>query len=98
LRNKGVNGRKAEVELDKVGITVNRNMIPGDPEKPWRTSGIRIGTPAVTTRGFRESEMVVVAELVDRALSNLENGSELAAVRRGVSELTARFPLAEGVA
>ena len=98
LRNKGVNGRKAEVELDKVGITVNRNMIPGDPEKPWRTSGIRIGTPAVTTRGFREPEMEITADLVDRALSNLTNTSELEAVRREVSELTARFPLMDGVA
>ena len=98
LRNKGLTGRKAEVELDKVGITVNRNMIPGDPEKPWRTSGIRIGTPAITTRGFREPEMDVVADLVDRALSNLDNESELAAVRRDVSQLTARFPLVQGVA
>jgi glycine hydroxymethyltransferase len=98
LRNKGVNGRKAEVELDKVGITVNRNMIPGDPEKPWRTSGIRIGTPAVTTRGFREPEMDVVAGLVDRALSELDNESELAAVGRDVRALTERFPLADGVA
>ena len=98
LRNKGVTGRKAEVELDKVWITVNRNMIPGDPEKPWRTSGIRIGTPAVTTRGFREPEMDVIAELVDRAISNLDNEPVLESVRRDVQELTSRFPLVDGVA
>src|SRR5205085_9713512 len=98
LRPKGVTGRKAEVELDKVGITVNRNMIPGDPEKPWRTSGIRIGSPAVTTRGFREAEMRTVAQLVDRALSNLENEAALAEVRRDVQALTSRFPLVNGVA
>jgi glycine hydroxymethyltransferase len=98
LRTKGVTGRKAEVELDKVGITVNRNMIPGDPEKPWRTSGIRIGSPAVTTRGFRETEMKTVAELIDRALANLENEPVLLEVRREVSALTARFPLTDGIA
>ena len=98
LRPKQVTGRKAEVELDKVGITVNRNMIPGDPEKPWRTSGIRIGTPAVTTRGFREPEMRQVAELLDRTLSNLGNDKVLASVRQDVWALTARFPLVDGVA
>jgi glycine hydroxymethyltransferase len=98
VRGKGVTGRKAEVELDKVGITVNRNMIPGDPEKPWRTSGIRIGTPAVTTRGFREPEMHEVADLLDRALSNLEDEVALGRVRRDVVALTARFPMPDGIA
>jgi len=98
LRPKRVTGRKAEVVLDRVGITVNRNMIPGDPEKPWNTSGIRIGTPAVTTRGFREPEMEAVAGLVDRALSHLDDEAEQQAVRRGVRELTSRYPLVHGVA
>ncbi len=98
LRAKGVTGRKAEVALDEVGITVNRNMIPGDPEKPWRTSGIRIGTPAVTTRGFREPEMEIVAGLVDRSLSNLDDASVQDSVRREVRALTSRFPLTDGIA
>lgn len=98
LRAKGVTGRKAEVELDKVGITVNRNMIPGDPEKPWRTSGIRVGTPAVTTRGFREPEMIEIAQLLDRALTHLDDPAALDSVRADVSRLTARFPMPEGIA
>lgn len=98
LRPKGITGRKAEIALDKVGITVNRNMIPGDPEKPWNTSGIRVGTPAVTTRGFREPEMEMVAELIDRSLSHLEEEAVQESVRRDVRALTARFPLVDGIA
>ncbi|HXG25094.1 MAG TPA: serine hydroxymethyltransferase [Chthonomonadales bacterium] len=98
LRPKGITGRKAEIALDKVGITVNRNMIPGDPEKPWNTSGIRVGTPAVTTRGFREPEMEIVAELIDRSLSHLEEEAVQESVRRDVHALTARFPLVDGIA
>jgi glycine hydroxymethyltransferase len=98
LRPKRLTGRKAEVALDKVGITVNRNMIPGDPEKPWNTSGIRVGTPAVTTRGFREPEMEKVAELIDRSLSHLEEEAVQESVRQDVRALTARFPLIDGIA
>lgn len=98
LRNKKVTGRKAEVALDKVGITVNRNMIPNDPEKPWNTSGIRIGTPAVTTRGFQEPEMQVIADLLNRALTHLDDQTALDAIHHEVRSLTARFPLTNGVA
>jgi len=98
VRVKGLTGRKSEVLLDSVGITVNRNMIPGDPEKPWVTSGIRVGTPAVTTRGFREEEMRTVAELLDRALDGAGDDAVLDSVRADVRALTARFPLADGVA
>jgi glycine hydroxymethyltransferase len=98
LRPKGVTGRKAEVMLDKVGITVNRNMIPGDPEKPYITSGIRIGTPAVTTRGFREAEVEMVAELIDRSLSQLDDEATQRQVREEVRNLTSRFPLSDGIA
>ncbi len=98
LRPKGVTGRKAEVMLDKVGITVNRNMIPGDPEKPYVTSGIRIGTPAVTTRGFREAEVEMVAELIDRSLSQLDDEATQRQVREEVRNLTSRFPLSDGIA
>lgn len=98
LRPKGVTGRKAEVMLDKVGITVNRNMIPGDPEKPYVTSGIRIGTPAVTTRGFREAEVEMVAALIDRSLSHLDDEATQRQVREEVHNLTSRFPLSDGIA
>jgi glycine hydroxymethyltransferase len=98
LRAKGVNGRQAEVVLDEVAITVNRNMIPGDPEKPWITSGIRVGTPAVTTRGFLEPDMDTIADLIDRSLSNLEDKSIQASVREEVGALTGKFPMPDGIA
>ena len=97
LRAKKVTGRKAELALDKVAITVNRNMIPGDPEKPWIASGIRVGTPAATTRGFREAEMAEIASLLDRTLSRLDDQAERNAVRERVRDLTARFPMPEGI-
>lgn len=98
MRPKKITGRKTEVLLDSVGITVNRNMIPGDPEKPWVASGVRLGTPAVTTRGFREAEMEVVAELLDRAVTNPKDETVLRQVAREVRELTARFPMPDGIA
>ncbi|MCX6360292.1 MAG: serine hydroxymethyltransferase [Armatimonadetes bacterium] len=93
LRPKGSTGRAAEVALDAVGITVNRNMIPGDPAKPWVTSGIRIGSPAVTSRGFTEAEMAETGRLVDRCISHPGDEAVLAEVRADVRSLTARFPL-----
>jgi glycine hydroxymethyltransferase len=97
LRSKDVTGRKAEVALDKVGITVNRNMIPGDPEKPWVTSGIRVGTPAVTTRGLGPPEMHIIADLLDRALLHRTDPAAREALRREVRALTSQFPLTCGV-
>jgi len=93
LRPKGITGRKAEHVLDQVGITVNKNAIPNDPEKPFVTSGIRIGTPAVSTRGMGEAEMEQIADLIDRALGARDDAAKLAAIRSEVYELTARFPL-----
>ena len=93
LRPKGSSGRAAEVALDAVGITVNRNMIPGDPAKPWVTSGIRIGSPAVTSRGFTVDAMVETGRLVDRCISNPGDEAVLAEVRADARALTARFPL-----
>ncbi len=97
MRPKGITGRKSETTLDKAGITVNRNMIPGDPEKPWVASGIRLGTPAVTTRGFKEAEMRTVAELLDRAVTQADDAAAIEAVRADVRALTARFPLDAGL-
>ena len=95
LTPKGITGRDAEVALDKVGITVNKNGIPFDTRKPTVTSGIRIGTPAVTTRGMKEGDMKVIASLIDRCLSNTGDETAQAKVAAEVKELTGRFPFYE---
>jgi glycine hydroxymethyltransferase len=97
LRPQGLTGRTAQTKLDTVNITTNKNAIPYDAEKPWVTSGIRLGSPAVTTRGFREAEMDQVAELLHRALTNINDEATLESVRRDVRALTARFPMTDGV-
>lgn len=93
LRPKSMTGKVAEKALDKAGITVNKNKIPFDPEKPFVTSGIRVGTPAVTSRGMKEEAMARVGELIGEALSDPENDEHLEAVRGKVKELTAKYPL-----
>ena len=93
LTAKGVTGKDAQEALDRAWITVNKNGIPFDTKGPMTTSGIRLGTPAVTTRGMGEAEMGQIATLIDRVLTNLGNGSVEAAVRGEVQELTNRFPL-----
>jgi glycine hydroxymethyltransferase len=92
LRPKGLTGKEAEKLLDQAAITVNKNTIPGDPQSPFVTSGIRIGTPAVTTRGFTEAEMVRMARLIDDVLTK-RDASTIARVKRQVRELTELFPL-----
>jgi glycine hydroxymethyltransferase len=91
--DRDVTGKQAQEALDRAWITVNKNAIPFDTRGPMVTSGIRLGTPAVTTRGMREPEMVQIAELVDRVLSNVGSSAVEMAVRGEVQELTARFPL-----
>lgn len=93
LRPKGVTGKAAEEALDIAGITVNKNTIPFDPEKPFVASGIRLGTPALTTRGMKESDMKVIAEFIDRAIVNIGNEEEIENVKRDVAQFTANFPL-----
>jgi glycine hydroxymethyltransferase len=93
LTPRGVTGRDAQETLDRAFITVNKNGIPFDTKGPMVTSGIRIGTPAVTTRGMKEPEMARIAELIDRVLSRPGDGAVEAAVRSQVQELTAQFPL-----
>ncbi|MEO7966689.1 MAG: serine hydroxymethyltransferase, partial [Gemmatimonadaceae bacterium] len=93
LRNKGLTGKLAEQVLDKAAITVNKNTVPRETQSPFVTSGIRIGTPAVTTRGLREDDMLRVAVLIDRVLSAPTDDSVIASVRSEVKELTASFPL-----
>ena len=93
LRPKGITGKAAEGALGKAGITVNKNMIPFDPEKPMVTSGIRVGTPALTTRGMKEAEMAVVGRLIVEALENASDDAALARVHGQVKELCRGFPL-----
>jgi len=90
---KGITGKIAEKALDKAAITVNKNMIPDDTRSPFDPSGIRLGTPALTTRGMKEPEMEIVAEMIERVLMNHENEEVLAQVRKEVKELTEKFPL-----
>jgi len=90
---KGLTGKVAEKALDKAGITVNKNTIPFDTNSPMVASGIRLGTPALTTRGMKEDEMRQVAKLISRALHAVENETELAAVKREVRTMCERFPL-----
>lgn len=89
----GVNGTEAEQLLDDVGITVNKNAIPFDPLPPNTASGIRVGTPATTTRGFGSAEMRRVGELIVRTLRERDDEFALDAVRREVKEICARFPV-----
>ena len=91
LRNKGITGREAEKALEEAGITVNKNAIPFDPQKPMITSGIRIGTPAVTTRGMKEKEMEEIGEMIDLVLSNTKEQEIKEEVRERVEELCEKF-------
>jgi glycine hydroxymethyltransferase len=92
VRNKNITGKAAEKALDHAGITVNKNTIPNDPQSPFVTSGLRVGTPAVTTRGMNPETMKAIAALIDQALSDPENQSNLAAVKAKVNEICNRFP------
>ena len=91
----GLTGKVAEAVLDRVAITCNKNTIPFDTEKPFVTSGIRLGTPAVTTRGFKEAEMIELAGYIAEALKYHEDEEKLAQIRQSVLGLTGRFPLYE---
>lgn len=91
LTNKDITGKDYEKLLDSIGITVNKNCIPFDPRSPFITSGIRVGTAAVTTRGFGEEEMIAIADLMDSAIKNKE--SDLTNLREKVRSITSKFPL-----
>ncbi len=98
LRNKNITGKVAEKALDLAGITVNKNTVPKETQSPFVTSGIRIGTPAVTTRGMKEPEMELIAKLIDRVVSGADDSSITSAVKEEVRDLTSRFPLYPSVA
>lgn len=93
VKSKGFTGKQVQIYLDEVKITVNKNMIPFDQETAFNASGIRIGTPAVTTRGMKENEMIEIAKLIDQTLKAPEDHSNLERVRKEISALTKRFPL-----
>jgi len=93
LRNKDISGKKAEIALGKAEITVNKNMVPFDDKSAFITSGIRVGVPAITTRGMKEANMATVVELIDKALLNAEKDDVLAAMRGDVNAFMKQFPL-----
>ncbi|MBH0230585.1 serine hydroxymethyltransferase [Halobacillus yeomjeoni] len=98
LRNKGLTGKVVEKALDEIGITTNKNTIPFDPESPFVTSGIRIGTAAVTSRGFMEEEMKEIADLIAFTLEHHENEEKMKEAKQRVLELTSRYPLYQSLA
>lgn len=93
LRNKGINGRDAEIALDESGITCNKNAVPYDTESPLITSGIRLGTPAMTTRGMKEDDMKIIANFIDTIISNHSDESIKAKIKSEVKDFTKSFPL-----
>jgi glycine hydroxymethyltransferase len=93
LRPKNINGREAQETLDRAGITVNKNAIPFDTYPIFKPGGIRVGTPAVTTRGMKEEDMLEVADLLAEALDHRADAARLENIRGKVRDLTARFPL-----
>ena len=97
LSSKNITGKDAATLLDTVKITVNKNLIPFDPQSPVVTSGVRIGTPAITTRGMKEAEMVLIAGFIDDAIVHRADTAALDKVRAGVAALTRRFPIYEGL-
>ncbi len=93
LSNKSISGKKAEIVLEKAGITTNKNMIPFDEKSPMITSGIRIGTPALTSRGMREDEMKRIAYLIDKVIRNIDDEKTILTTCEKVSELCLQFPI-----
>jgi glycine hydroxymethyltransferase len=97
VTSRGVTGKETEKALDKAGMTVNKNTIPDDPRSPMDPSGIRLGTPALTTRGMKETEMKQIAEWINEAVEQTDDEEHLKNIRAEVKKLTDRFPLYEGL-
>jgi len=95
LTQQEISGKKAEITLERAGITTNKNMVPFDKKSPMVTSGIRIGTPALTTRGFKENEMIQIARLIDDVIQNIEDEKIIEDTRNRVAELCSTLPLYE---
>ena len=95
LQNKNISGKAAEIALDKAGITVNKNMIPYDPKSPFVTSGIRVGSPAMTTRGMGVEEVKIIVDLIDQVILDHDNKEKINSVRAQVNELCSSYPIYE---
>jgi glycine hydroxymethyltransferase len=93
MNGKGITGKEAEKVLDEVHITANKNTIPFDPNKPFIGSGIRVGTPALTTRGMKEEEMRQIGKMIAEVVQNHQSDEVKTRVKKEVAELTARFPM-----
>jgi glycine hydroxymethyltransferase len=93
LRNKSLTGKIGEEALGKAGITVNKNMVPFDTESPFVTSGIRVGTAAITTRGLTETEMPMIVDFINRVIQNPENDHQLGLIKREVEDMMGHRPL-----
>jgi glycine hydroxymethyltransferase len=93
LRNKNITGKKAQETLDKASITLNKNAVPFDDKSPFVTSGIRVGVPAITTRGMKENDMQTVVDFVDKVLMNLDDEKIISSVKTDVKEFMKRFVL-----
>ena len=91
--SKGITGKQAEIALDKAGITVNKNTIPFDTNSPMITSGVRLGTPALTTRGMTEAEMSIIGKLIGQVLDNIDSQAIIQKVHSRVVKLSSKFPL-----
>jgi glycine hydroxymethyltransferase len=97
LRNKNITGKKAQETLDKANITLNKNSVPFDDKSPFVTSGIRVGVPAMTTRGLKESDLVEVVGMIDRVLTNADDEKTVLSVREEVKSFMQKFPLYPGL-
>jgi len=93
LRNKKINGKQAQLTLDEANMTTNKNAVPYDTESPLLTSGLRLGSPALTTRGFKEAEFKQIAKWINDVISAPEDGGVRARVKGEIAELTKKFPL-----
>ena len=93
LRNKNATGKQAEIALDKSGITCNKNAVPYDTQPPLVTSGIRLGTAAMTTRGMKEDDMLVIADFINKIISNIDNENVYKQVKAEIKEFAGKFPL-----
>ncbi len=93
LTNKNIPGKEAQVALDEVGITLNKNTVPNDPRSPFDPSGIRLGTPAITTRGMKEPEMEKIADWIDKVIADTGNQENLQIIKKEVAELCSKFPV-----
>jgi glycine hydroxymethyltransferase len=93
VRTFGITGKEAQIALDEAGITTNKNTIPNDPQSPFITSGIRIGTPAITTRGMKEGQMLEIAQFMATVLKNHSDSSLRAKIKTDVKKLTSDFEI-----